>query len=72
MKAKLLILLFIVSIGGNLRAQLRFYDASEFPLLGKATQSTTSLYERFPDSLEVFLTTTLGVESEFGWDVRSF
>ena len=51
MKAKLLILLFIVSIGGNLRAQLRFYDASEFPLLGKATQSTTSLYERFPDSL---------------------
>ena len=31
-------------------AQLVYYNASDFPLLGKATDATTERYVRFPDS----------------------
>lgn len=33
-------------------AQIIYYDASNFPLLGKATENKGVRYERFPDSLE--------------------
>ncbi len=36
----------------HLYAQLAYYDASDFPILGKATESTTAHYDRFPDSLK--------------------
>lgn len=41
-------LLMPLSIGG----QQVFHDTSVFPLLGKATQSTETRYERLPDSLK--------------------
>ncbi|WP_455584149.1 SGNH/GDSL hydrolase family protein [Bacteroides sp.] len=34
-----------------LKGQLVYHDASAFPLLGKATQSSATRYERLPDSL---------------------
>lgn len=40
-------LLFISKVS----AQLVYTDASVFPLLGKATKNTATLYERLPDSL---------------------
>lgn len=36
----------------TLQAQLVYYDAAPFPLLGKATQATHMRYARLPDSLE--------------------
>lgn len=45
------LLVMILSIT-NVSAQLVYTDASTFPLLGKATQQTATLYERLPDSLE--------------------
>lgn len=33
-------------------AQVVYHDASAFPLLGKATESTLTRYERLPDSLQ--------------------
>lgn len=45
------LIIFFALLGGELSAQVRFYDASEFPLLGKATQVSATRYERFPDSL---------------------
>ena len=40
-------------LGVQLQAQqLMYYDASRFPLLGKATQDTGTRYERLPDSLK--------------------
>ena len=36
----------------NLSAQVTYYDAAEFQLLGKATAATTERYVRLPDSLE--------------------
>ncbi len=44
------ITLFIVFL--PLRGQQVFYDASLFPLLGKATPQTETRYERLPDSLK--------------------
>ncbi len=32
-------------------AQIVYYDASEFPIYGKATDATATRYERLPDSL---------------------
>ena len=32
-------------------AQIIYHDASNFPLLGKATETNSARYERFPDSL---------------------
>ena len=45
------LIIFFALLGGKLGAQVRYYDASEFPLLGKATQESATFYERFPDSL---------------------
>ncbi|MEG1546942.1 MAG: SGNH/GDSL hydrolase N-terminal domain-containing protein, partial [Bacteroides sp.] len=36
-------------------AQTVYHDASQFPLLGKATQATATRYERLPDSLRTVL-----------------
>ena len=33
-------------------AQIIYYDASNFPLLGKVTENNGARYERFPDSLK--------------------
>lgn len=35
-------------------AQIIYYDASNFPLLGKATENNGARYERFPDSLKTY------------------
>ena len=35
----------------HIHAQLVYHDASNFPLLGRATESAGARYERFPDSL---------------------
>ena len=43
----IVMLLFTLTVKG----QLVYHDASAFPLLGKATQSTATRYERLPDSL---------------------
>lgn len=53
MKAKhLLYSIFISFLSiSKINAQLVYTDASIFPLLGKATKSTATLYERLPDSL---------------------
>ena len=32
-------------------AQIIYHDASNFPLFGKATETNSARYERFPDSL---------------------
>jgi hypothetical protein len=42
--------LFVLSI--VIWGQQIYYDASAFPLLGKATSQTASRYERLPDSLK--------------------
>ena len=39
-------------------AQTIYHDASAFPLLGKATESTLTRYERLPDSLSYILPST--------------
>lgn len=36
----------------HIHAQLVYHDASNFPLLGRATESAGARYERFPDSLK--------------------
>lgn len=36
----------------HISAQLVYHDASNFPLLGKATEATRARYERLPDSLK--------------------
>lgn len=36
----------------HIHAQLVYRDASNFPLLGRATESAGARYERFPDSLK--------------------
>ncbi len=41
------IVLFLVF---HIHAQLVYHDASNFPLLGRATESAGARYERFPDS----------------------
>ena len=42
----------LLLMAGNLSAQVTYYDAAEFQLLGKATTATTERYVRLPDSLE--------------------
>jgi lysophospholipase L1-like esterase len=47
------IFIFILSfVAVSAEAQLIYYDAAEFPILGKATQQTETRYERLPDSLK--------------------
>ena len=45
-----LIALLLLSL--TVKSQIVYHDASIFPLLGKATQSTAIRYERLPDSLK--------------------
>lgn len=51
MRTKLLLmgLLLAVTVAN---AQIVYHDAAVFPLLGKATESTLTRYERLPDSLQ--------------------
>lgn len=44
--------LILLLVASNLSAQVTYYDAAEFQLLGKATAATTERYVRLPDSLE--------------------
>lgn len=53
MKRHLIILLLaFLCLPASLEAQLKYYDAAEFPLYGKATENTENRYERLPDSLK--------------------
>ena len=49
MKTKSFLLCLLLAISAN--AQIVYHDASAFPLLGKATETTLTRYERLPDSL---------------------
>ena len=53
MKRHIIILLItFLCLPEYLEAQLKYYDAAEFPLYGKATKNTENRYERLPDSLK--------------------
>lgn len=53
MKSKNFLLAVVLCLTAmGLRAQTRYVDAAEFPLLGKATQQTLTRYERLPDSCQ--------------------
>ena len=53
MKRHLIILLLaFLCLPASLEAQLKYYEAAEFPLYGKATENTENRYERLPDSLK--------------------
>lgn len=43
----------------NLSAQVTYYDAAEFQLLGKATAATTERYVRLPVHWNIFLSLPL-------------
>lgn len=45
-------ILSIVCLFGQASAQITYYDASEFPLLGKISDATETRYERLPQSLK--------------------
>lgn len=45
--------ILLLLLGWEVQAQLKFYDAIQFPLLGSATHYAGNRYERFPDSLKV-------------------
>ena len=50
MKRHIIILLItFLCLPEYLEAQLKYYDAAEFPLYGKATKNTENRYERLPD-----------------------
>ena len=42
----------VLSLVFHIHAQLVYHNASNFPLLGRATESAGARYERFPDSLK--------------------
>ena len=50
MKIKVFLMGLLLAAVAN--AQTVYHDASAFPLLGKATESTLTRYERLPDSLQ--------------------
>ncbi|TCO93761.1 SGNH-like hydrolase/esterase family protein [Bacteroides heparinolyticus] len=50
MRTKVFLLGLLLTVAAN--AQIVYHDASAFPLLGKATESTLTRYERLPDSLQ--------------------
>ena len=56
--------LILLLVASNLSAQVTYYDAAEFQLLGKATAATTERYVRLPDSLE-HISTVVATKSEF-------
>ena len=49
-KTKSFLLCLVLAVSAN--AQVVYHDASAFPLLGKATETTLTRYERLPDSLQ--------------------
>ncbi len=49
---KHIILIALLLLSLTVNSQIVYHDASAFPLLGKATQNTTTRYERLPDSLK--------------------
>jgi hypothetical protein len=48
---KLFFIAFLLVIQYSAKAQIKYYDANAFPLLGKATEHTVARYDRLPDSL---------------------
>ena len=50
MRTRILLMGLLLAAVAN--AQTIYHDASAFPLLGKATESTLTRYERLPDSLQ--------------------
>ena len=54
MKTRILLMGLLLAAVAD--AQTVYHDASTFPLLGKATESTLTRYERLPDSLPVSYT----------------
>lgn len=50
MRTRILLMGLLLAAVAN--AQTVYHDASTFPLLGKATESTLTRYERLPDSLQ--------------------
>lgn len=50
MKTTSFLLCLVLAVSAN--AQVVYHDASAFPLLGKATGTTLTRYERLPDSLQ--------------------
>lgn len=50
MKTHIFLGLLFVGLWAN--AQIVYHDASQFALLGRATNSTLTRYERLPDSLQ--------------------
>ena len=50
MRIRILLMGLLLAAVAN--AQTVYHDASTFPLLGKATESTLTRYERLPDSLQ--------------------
>lgn len=50
MRTKVFLSGLLLAVAAN--AQIVYHDASAFPLLGKATESTLTRYERLPDSLQ--------------------
>jgi lysophospholipase L1-like esterase len=51
MKSSIICILFLLAIT-SAKSQFVYHDASQFPLLGKATQQTVMRYERLPDTLQ--------------------
>jgi len=49
---KLILLFSLCLLSITIYGQIVYYDAAGFPLLGKATDQTETLYERLPDSLK--------------------
>ena len=50
MKTTSFLLCLVLAVSAN--AQVVYHDASAFPLLGKATGTALTRYERLPDSLQ--------------------
>lgn len=50
-KKSVVLLSAALMLPAMLNAQLKYHDASEFPLYGKATEATANRYTRLPDSL---------------------
>lgn len=56
---KLLAILCLGLLSQIIFGQIKYHDASQFPLLGKATDQTSTRYERLPDTLENKIRTQL-------------
>ena len=72
MRTRILLMGLLLAAVAN--AQTIYHDASAFPLLGKATESTLTRYERLPDSLQNKASTSTACKTVSGYlpvaDVR--